>query len=237
MVTAILSGMNQPPLIPGKFVRRDNRFRATVLVNGRIAAAHVPNSGRLGELLTPGRPVWLRTAGSGTRKTAFDLKLVALGDVLVSVDARLPNPLFAAAVRAGLLPQFPYTQIQGEVTYGDSRLDFRLGDGEDACWVETKSVTLVENSTARFPDAPTERGRRHLQTLITLRQQGYRAAVVFVIQRPDATAFAPHETADPAFADALRAAAAAGVEVHAYICDVSTTCISLKTAVAVQLSA
>lgn len=228
--------MKMPPLIPGEFVRRDNRFRATVRVNGRYATAHVPNSGRLGELFTPGRPVWLREAASATRKTPYDLKLVEFAGVLVSVDARLPNPLFAEAIKSGHLPEFAYPTVQPEVTQGDSRFDFYLSGPQGGCWVETKSVTLVEDGVARFPDAPTERGRRHVETLTALCRQGQRAAVVFIIQRPDAASFAPHETADPAFAAALRAAAQAGVEVRAYTCAVTLNEIRLETAVPVSVN-
>lgn len=214
-------------LVPGRFVRRDNRFRATVTVAGKKAWAHVPNSGRLGELFTPGRLVWLSPAGTPGRKTAFDLKLVDFHSVLVSVDARLPNPLFAEALSSGRLPDYPFPAVQREVRYGSSRLDFRLSGPDTTCWLETKSVTLVEDGIARFPDAPTSRGRRHLMELIEARESGDRAAVVFVIQRPDAEGFSPHESADPAFAETLRQAAAAGVEIRAYRCDVSRQAINI----------
>ncbi|NOX62812.1 MAG: DNA/RNA nuclease SfsA [Chloroflexi bacterium] len=213
--------MRFPPLFPGVFVRRDNRFRATVWVDGRETAAHVANSGRLTDLFVQGRPVWLAKASSSRRKTAFDLKLVELPEGLVSVDARLPNPLFVEAVKAGRLPGFRYPIIQSEVRRGESRLDFRLSGAESVCWVETKSVTLVEGEIARFPDAPTSRGARHLAALLAARQVGERAVVVFVVQRMDAVAFTPHERADPYFAMALRRVAAAGVEVCAFRCRVS----------------
>ena len=232
--------MKMPPLVRGRFVRRDNRFRATVVVDGREAWAHVPNSGRLSELFVRGRSLWLAPADAPHRKTGYDLKLVehpvpGRGDVLVSVDARLPNPLFAEALAAGRLPAFSCASFAREVGLGDSRLDFCL-DGEDgACWVETKSVTLVEEGTALFPDAPTGRGRRHLRELQAAVEAGERAAVVFVVQRPDARSFAPHPTADPAFGDTLRAVAAAGVDVRAYACDVSRTTIAISHEIPVCL--
>jgi sugar fermentation stimulation protein A len=213
--------MKLPKMIPAQFVQRDNRFLATVIVNGDRTWAHVPNSGRLQELFKPGRTVWIAPAASEKRKTSFDLKLVEYHDVLVSVDARLPNPLFAEAVRNNRLTGFEFPIIQPEVTQLDSRLDFKLSGPDGICWVETKSVTLVEQDLALFPDAPTHRGRRHLEDLIKLRKKAARTAVVFIIQRPDATAFAPNESADPVFAETLRNAAIAGVEVRAFRCEVS----------------
>jgi sugar fermentation stimulation protein A len=219
--------LNFPPLIPGRFVRRDNRFRATVAIAGREAWAHVPNSGRLGELFTPGRPVWLSPAGDPARKTAYDLRLVDYQGTLVSVDARLPNHLLAEALAAGALPDLDYPEIRPEVVYGDSRLDFRLTGPRGICWLETKSVTLVTEGLAQFPDAPTARGRKHLHELINIRHSGRRAVVIFVVQRPDATRFAPHRRADPLFAAALQEAAAAGVEIRAFNCHVSLESIAL----------
>jgi sugar fermentation stimulation protein A len=227
--------MKLPQLIRGHFVKRDNRFRATVLVAGRETWAHVPNSGRLAELFTPNRPVWLAPAAAPHRKTAFDLKLVQVGSNLVSVDARLPNPLFAEAIEAGLLPGFDFPLIEREVTWGHSRLDFRLSDLAGVCWVETKSVTLVENGVALFPDVPTGRGRRHLHELIDLRRLGHRAAVVFVIQRLDAPGLAPHEQADPEFAAMLRQAVEAGVEARAFACRVTLDSIAIAGEVPVLL--
>lgn len=213
--------MQLPKLIRGHFVRRDNRFRATVVVDAHETWAHVPNSGRLGELFTPGRPVWLAPATDPNRKTAYDLKLVEYAGGLVSVDARLPNPLFEEALATGLLPDLAFPIVEREVTRHDSRLDFRLSGPTGVCWVETKSVTLVEDGVALFPDAPTRRGHKHLLELIDAIDSGDRAAVVFVVQRPDARCFAPHHEADPDLADALHQAAEAGVEVRACTCRVT----------------
>ena len=228
--------MQYPELLKGHFISRDNRFSATVEVEGSKAWAHVPNSGRLRELFTPGRPVWVSRASNPERKTAFDLKLVEYNGVLVSVDARLPNPLFAEALAGNRLADFPYPIVDREVTRGHSRLDFLLQGPQGRCWVETKSITLVEDGTAMFPDAPTERGRKHLFTLIDILAEGDRAAVVFVVQRPDARRFRPHPAADPLFAEALKQAATSGVEVKAYTCDVSRFAINLAGEVPVYLS-
>jgi sugar fermentation stimulation protein A len=218
--------MKLPPLLPGRFIRRDNRFQATVRVGGTLAAAHVANSGRLGDLFVPDRPVWLAPAAAPGRKTAYDLKLVELDGILVSVDARLPNPLFAEALAAGILPELAGHYVEREVRLGDSRLDFRFTSA-NTTWVETKSVTLVEEGVALFPDVPTSRGSRHLHELIAARAQGDRALVVFVVQRSDAVACRAHANADPVFAKTLREAVASGVQARAFTCTVSQERIAI----------
>ena len=233
----IIDCVRLPPLIAGRFVRRDNRFRVTVQVEGTPAAAHLPNSGRLRELLTPGRVCWLASFDSPRRKTRFDLTLVEFAGVLVSVDARLPNALFAEALAAGRLEPFRgYDRVDREVRLGESRLDFRLQGTSGACWVEVKSVTLVEDGVARFPDAPTARGARHLRELEAAVSGGERAAVVFVIQRPDARHFVPHDRADAAFGAALREAAGAGVGIYAWTCDVSRRAMAMRRQISVALT-
>jgi sugar fermentation stimulation protein A len=225
-----------PSLIPGRFVRRDNRFRVAVEIKGEPVAAHLPNSGRLAELLAPGRACWLTEFDNPRRKTRFDLTLVEYAGVLVSVDARLPNALFAEALAAGKLEPFRgYADFKREVRLGESRLDFLLSGPEGVCWVEIKSVTLVENGVARFPDAPTARGARHLRELAVAASRGDRAAVLFIIQRPDARRFAPHDRADPVFGAALREAAAGGVGVYAWTCEVSRRAIGTANQVPVDL--
>ena len=224
------------PLVAGTFIQRDNRFRATVEVRGQPVWAHVPNSGRLEELLAPGRPVLLRQADLPHRKTEYDLLLVRAGQILVSADARLPNKLVHEAIVASQMPEFiGYKTIHQEVPFGDSRLDFVLEDDEQRCFIEVKSVTLVCEGTALFPDAPTQRGRRHVDELTRALHQKERAAIVFVVQRDDAAIFAPNDEADPAFGQALRKAAKAGLEVYAYLCRVSPNEIALDRPIPVVL--
>ncbi len=223
-------------LLEGVFLRRDNRFLATVLLNGWEVKAHVPNSGRLHELFEPGRPVLLAHRPGGHRRTQYDLLLVRLGDTLVSIDSRLPNRLFAEAVFSGTLSAFAsYTELRPEVRLGKSRIDILLTNEEEKCWVETKSVTLVEDGAAMFPDAVTARGKRHVEELAAAVAKGERAAIVFVVQRPDAERFRPHDDSDPEFGRALREAAAAGVEVHAYTCNVSEDRICIAREIPVEL--
>ncbi len=245
------------PLVSATFVRRDNRFRVQVQIEGCTEAAHLPNSGRLGELLVAGRKVCLAPADvrrSPKRLTAYDMVLVEFGGRWVSVDARLPGHLVDEALRQGQLVVRQgsrqavrqgsrqagfegYTTVRREVYLGESRLDFRLeaGPGEGPCWIEVKSVTLVVAGVARFPDAPTLRGQRHVRELTRAVGQGERAAVVFVVQRDDAEYFVPHDEADPAFGRVLREAAQAGVEVYAWRCRVSREAIQLADAIPVEL--
>ena len=209
-------------LVPGRVRRRLNRFAVEVETEGGAGVAHLANSGRLTELLQPGTPALLRPARAGSRRTAYDLALVHYAGGGVSVDARLPNAVVAEALAAGRLAPFRgYDRVRREVRWGACRLDFLLEGAAGRCLLETKSVTLVEEGCALFPDAPTLRGARHVRTLAAARQAGERAAVLFLIQRPDAVRFRPHPTADPALAAALREAAAVGVEVYAYRCAVS----------------
>ncbi len=224
------------PLIPAQFLRRDNRFRATVQMDGREVWAHVPNSGRLDDLFVPGRPVYLHPVAKPTRKTPYDLKLVQMPETLVSIDARLPNPIFAEAVAAQRLPEFSCDVIQPEVPFGDSRLDFRLQGPEGVCWVETKSVTLVEQGIAYFPDVPTQRGSRHLRELMKILSRHERAAVVFIIQREDAMQFSPASSIDPRFSQTLKEVAEAGVDVRAYVCRVTMEEITLAHPVPVRFA-
>ena len=229
--------MKLPPLIAGRFVRRDNRFRVTIQLDRGHVAAYLPNSGRLTELLTPGRACWLAEFDSPHRKTSYDLVLVEYAGFLVSVDARLPNTLVAEALAAGRLEPFlRYDRVEREVRRGESRLDFCLSGPAGICWVEVKSVTLVEEGVARFPDAPTARGTRHLRELTAALGQGEDAAAVFVIQRSDARCFTPHIRADAAFGAALREAANAGVGVYAWTCEVSERSVIIDGRIPVDLT-
>lgn len=215
--------MKFPELIPAVFVKRDNRFTAGVrLTTGGVSMAFVPTTGRLTGVLRPGCRVWLEPAANPERKTPYTLVLAELeGGGLCCTDAAMANRLFYEAVHQRKLEAFPYPTIESEVPFGRSRLDFRLSDGEEICWVEVKSVTYARDGVGMFPDAPTSRGRKHLRELAKLAGWGDRASAVFIALREDAVRFAPFEGVDPAFAAALREVRAEGVEVHAYRCAVS----------------
>jgi sugar fermentation stimulation protein A len=211
------------PLIPAAYVRRDNRFLTYVRLDGHLVAAHLPNPGRLRELLIPGRRVLLRPAPSGRdRRTDYDLLLLEHEGGWVSLDSRLPNQVVAGMLEARWLSGFEgYESVRREVRLGESVIDFCLEGPRGRCWVEVKSVTLVEDGVAAFPDAVTLRGQRHVRELARAVEEGERAVVLFLVQREDARRFAPHDATDPDFGAALRSAAALGVEVRAVRCRVT----------------
>ena len=215
-------------LVRGIFVAEVNRFLATVEIEGGETGVHVANSGRLRELFLPGAVVWLQPVRSSGRKTAYDLALVEADGVLVSADARLPNALVAEAIARGNFEgmEAPLS-IARERGFGESRFDLMVEDALGRRYVEVKSVTLVERGTGLFPDSPTLRGAKHLNTLAEAVEAGHRATVVFVVQRPDASAFAVNEPADPQLAEALRAAVAKGVDALACNCSVSIEEVTL----------
>lgn len=209
-------------VVPAVFLSRPNRFIAVCRVNGTEVRVHVKNTGRCRELLRPGAEVWLEPA-EGPRKTAFSLIAVQKGERLVNIDSQAPNKVAEEALREGrlCLPEIGCPELVArEKTFGSSRFDFYLeGNGRQG-YLEVKGVTLEENGVCRFPDAPTERGARHLRELILAREQGYAAAVLFVIQMEGVRYLVPNDGTDPAFGAALREAAAAGVAVLARECAV-----------------
>ena len=214
------------------FLARPNRFIALVERDGETVVCHVKNTGRCRELLVPGAEVWLERGQTPGRKTAWDLIAVRKGERLINMDAQAPNKVFA---------EFAFhfapgmTVIRPEYTYGASRLDFCLELPEGLHLVEVKGVTLEENGHARFPDAPTERGIKHLQELIRAVEEGYRASVVFVIQMEDVADFAPNDVTHPAFGAALRRAAVAGVNVATFNCRVTPDSMEILGRVPVVL--
>lgn len=223
-------------LLPARFRKRENRFVVQVEFQHEVQPAHLANPGRLEELLVPGQKLWIHPVQNPNRKTQFDVVLVELEDTLVSVNSQLPNLIIGQALADGALSGFRERQrVRREVKRGHSRIDFVVEEAGNSRWLEIKSVTLVVNGTARFPDAPTLRGTRHLRELQEIVQNGGLATVIFVIQREDAQAFAPNDEMDPAFGTALRSAADAGVEVRAIRCTVTQQAITLNGAVPVCL--
>lgn len=206
--------------IAGRFIRRENRFKVLVEAGGKEYPAHLPNSGRLTELLIPGAETALVSRPSAGRSTPFDMVQILADGFWVSTDARLPNRLVEEALDSGGLQAFTGYRVTGrEPKLGSGRLDLRLMGESGECLVECKSVTLIENGVARFPDAPTSRGARHMRELSEYVAAGGSGAVIFVIQRPDAGSFSPNSPADKAFAAALLEASDTGVEIRAYRCN------------------
>jgi len=224
-------------LLKATFVRRENRFSCVARFAGKEEIVYLANSGRLETVLSPGRTVFLAERSSPHRATSYDLVLAAIDGMYVSVDDRVPADLVNQALLAGALPNFPkYSSIRREIARGRSRLDFLLSGSDSQCFLEVKSVTLVRRGTALFPDAPTLRGRRHLESLVWAKKEGYEAAILFVVQREDATRLSPNDQVDRNFGRALRLARLSGVNVLAYKCRVTPREISLAEEIPVNLS-
>ena len=204
-------------ILPAVFVDRPNRFIAHVELNGKFEVCHVKNTGRCRELLIPGCRVYVQHQPSPTRKTAYDLIAVEKGERLLNMDANAPNRVFNEYVRAGRFLR-GWSVIRPETTHGDSRFDFYLESPGHRLFAEVKGVTLEDDGVMRFPDAPTERGVKHLEGLARCVQEGYEAWAVFVIQTENVRWMEPNRRTHPAFADALRQAAQAGVHLLALDC-------------------
>ena len=228
--------MQYRKIISGAFLARPNRFIAHVqLSGGPVVVCHVKNTGRCAELLVPGATVYLEQADNPNRKTAYDLIAVEKGDRLINMDAQAPNQVFAQWAQAGhFVPHL--TLLRPETVYGSSRFDFywENGDGRRG-FVEVKGVTLEEEGVVRFPDAPTIRGVKHLEELVSARQAGYEAAVCFVIQMSHVDYFTPNDRTHPAFGDALRRAAQAGVDILALDCRVTPDSLEIGGPVHIRL--
>ena len=219
----------------GRFLARPNRFVAHVELDGETVVCHVKNTGRCRELLVPGATVYLQESGNPARKTKFDLIAVDKGGLLVNMDAQAPNQVFREWAEAGqFVPGL--TLLRPETTWGKSRFDFYWElSTQRRGFVEVKGVTLEENGHARFPDAPTLRGVKHLEELALCRQQGYEATVCFVLQMAGLADFAPNDATHPEFGAALRRAAQSGVEVLARECTVTPATLTLAGPVPVRL--
>lgn len=228
--------MIYPGIVRAAFIDRPNRFIAHVLVAGERRVCHVKNTGRCRELLLPGAQVLLQRADKPGRKTDLDLIAVWKGARLINMDAAAPNRVFGEWARSGgFLPGI--TLLRPEVVHGDSRFDFYLEAGRRRAFVEVKGVTLEENGVARFPDAPTQRGVKHLNGLAQCLKEGYEAWAVFVVQMEGVSRFEPNWATHPAFGQALVQAQSAGVNVMAVDCRVSEDSLSIRQSVPVNLRA
>ena len=226
--------MRYQNIVLGRFVDRPNRFIAHVEIDGQVQTVHVKNTGRCRELLVPGVTVYLQHSDDPNRKTAWDLIGVEKGERLINMDAQAPNKVFGEWAQTGnFLPDL--TLLKPETTYGDSRFDFYAEAGDKRHFIEVKGVTLEEDGVVRFPDAPTERGVKHIEELIKATRDGYESWVCFVIQMSDVKHFAPNDTTHPQFGDALRRAAKAGVHILALDCAVTAETLAIKGEVPVRL--
>ena len=226
--------MRYPNIHKGIFLSRPNRFIARVLVDGEELTVHVKNTGRCKELLIPGVTVWLVKSDNPARKTLYDLVAVEKGERLINMDSQAPNRLFEEWAVNGHY-QGDLTLLRPETTWGNSRFDFYWEKGERRGCTEVKGCTLEKDGWTYFPDAPTERGVKHLEELIKVRETGLEAAVCFVIQMDRVSGFSPNDLTHPAFGEALRRASANGVEVMARTCHVTPQELWITDAVPVCL--
>jgi sugar fermentation stimulation protein A len=218
---------------PGKFLARPNRFIAHVEIDGSVQVCHVKNTGRCKELLVPGCTVWCQESDKPERKTKFDLIAVQKGDRLINMDSQAPNAAAKEWLSGGGLGEIE--NLRAEVFQGDSRFDFAFRKDGTQCFLEVKGVTLETDGVCAFPDAPTQRGVKHLEGLTQLCKAGFGAYVLFVIQMEDVRYLHPNYVTDPAFAKALQEAAAAGVQVLAVDCAVTPNTMVIGNPVEVRL--
>ena len=225
--------MRYENMVRGEFVSRPNRFIAHVIIDGKEEICHVKNTGRCKELLVPGAVVWCQSWDNPNRKTKFDLIAVQKGERCINMDSQAPNAAAKEWLLAGGLGEI--RDLKGEYTHGDSRFDFSFIRDEKRCFLEVKGVTLERDGVCAFPDAPTQRGAKHLRGLTALAKEGYGAYVLFVIQMADVKYLHPTDATDPDFGAALREAADAGVTVLAVDCAVTADTMEIRLPVLVRL--
>ncbi len=216
------------------FLRRPNRFIAHIEVDDREEVCHVKNTGRCRELLTDRATIYVEHHDNPKRKTKYSLIAVEKGDLLINMDSQAPNKV----VGEWLLEKEPFGKVKflkPECTYGSSRFDFYLETEAEKIFIEVKGVTLEEDGIVRFPDAPTERGIKHLEELRACVEAGYKAAVIFVVQMEGMQHFEPNDKTHPQFGEALRQARKAGVEVLAYECKVTPSSLEITKSIPVML--
>ena len=225
--------MKYANMVCGRFLARPNRFIAHVEINGQTEVCHVKNTGRCKELLPPGAQVWCEQASNPNRKTKYDLITVKKGHRLINMDSQAPNIAAGEWLRAGGLGKVE--ALRPETFHEDSRYDFSFVKDGKTCFLEVKGVTLENDGVCAFPDAPTERGAKHLRGLTQAVKDGYGAYVLFVIQMKDVKYLHPNDSTDPEFGKALREAAAAGVQVLAVDCRITEDTMVIDQAVEVRL--
>ena len=224
--------MRYKNIVEGRFVSRPNRFVANVEIDGKTEVCHVKNTGRCRELLTEGAQVWLEKAGQSVkRKTLYDLVTVRKGNRLINMDSAAPN----AAAGEFLPTVFPNSIIRPEYSYGNSRFDFYIESGGRRILLEVKGVTLEEDGIVRFPDAPTERGVKHINELTRCLDEGFETYLLFVIQMEDVRYFEPNDSTHPEFGQALRLAAERGVGLMAYDCTVTPGSMKIRNKAEIRL--
>ena len=221
-------------VVKGIFIERPNRFIAYVEINGNIEKCHVKNTGRCRELLIKGVTVFLEEGDNPNRKTKYSLIAVQKGNILINIDSQAPNKVVNEWLKINS-EKLGITHIKPEKTYKKSRLDFYYETKDKNVYMEVKGVTLLDGEVAKFPDAPTERGIKHIEHLIELKKEGFEACIMFVIQCKGVKRFEPNDMTHKAFGDALRKAIKAGVNVIAYDCVVTEKTIEIDELVETNL--
>lgn len=226
--------MNYERIRKAFFIERPNRFIAYVQLDGEKETVHVKNTGRCAELLVPGAPVYIQESVNPARKTKWDLIAVEKGKRMINMDSQIPNKVVQEWIEGGNL--FPDVRlVRPETTYGNSRFDLYVEAGDSRIFIEVKGVTLEEDGVCRFPDAPSDRAVKHMEELVRAKKEGYETYVFFVIQMKDVRYFTPNTDTHPAFAETLKKAAAAGVKILAYDCEVTSDSITIREPVDVVL--
>ncbi len=220
-------------MTPGRFLSRPNRFIAHVEISGQVEVVHVKNTGRCREFLPAGAQVWCQRSDNPARKTKYDLITVRKGSRLINMDSQAPNHAAREWLAGGGLGDI--SDLRAETTHGDSRFDFSFVKDGRTCFLEVKGVTLETEGVCAFPDAPTERGVKHLRGLTEAAKEGFGAYVLFVIQMADVAYLHPNDVTDPNFGKALREAAANGVEVLAMDCHITVEEMTIRNPVPVRL--
>lgn len=229
----------QYPVRRAIFKSRPNRFQAYVYIDDILTMVHVPNTGRCKEILVEGCTVVLREGRGEKRKTPYDLIGAYKGNMFINIDSQIPNAVVYEALTKGTIePLNSYKIIKREQSFQNSRFDFYIKKNEEqekGYYLEVKGVTFEENNTASFPDAPTERGARHLRELIEAKHKGFNAGVLFLLQMNGPNLFRPYEKMDPAFAKALRDAETEGVDIFIYDCTLGEDFITLNKSITYKL--
>ena len=225
--------MRYKNMTPGVFLARPNRFIAHVEIDGQTEIVHVKNTGRCQELLVRGCTVYCQRSDNPGRKTNYDLIAVQKGERLINMDSQAPNKAAGEWLASGGLG--PISELRAEVKHGDSRYDFSFRKDGRRCFLEVKGCTLENDGVCAFPDAPTERGTKHIRGLIRAAEEGFGAYILFVIQMSDVKYIRPRDETDPEFGKALRDAAAAGVQVLAMDCAVAPDTMDIRLPVLVKL--
>ncbi|MGM9589504.1 MAG: DNA/RNA nuclease SfsA [Faecousia sp.] len=225
--------MQYANMVPGIFLARPNRFIAHVELHGTTEIVHVKNTGRCRELLSVGTQVWCQESHKPGRKTKYDLITVRKGNRLINMDSQAPNMAAKEWLLSGGLG--PVEHLRAETKHGDSRFDFSFTRNGTPCFLEVKGVTLEQDGICAFPDAPTQRGTKHLRGLQKCVEEGFGGFVLFVVQMADVKYLHPNDVTDPDFGKALREAAAAGVQVLAAECAVTEDTMTITKFVPVIL--